>query len=164
MAAAPPTAPQQIKSADKSAAGDPAWGRLVDQLAWYDRKSTGAQQSYKRLKMLELLIAAAVPVVAGAHAPATLTAALGAAVVVLEAVQHLYQWQTNWVLYRSTAEALKHEKFLSLSEAGPYAGNDRRRQLAERLEGLISQEHAKWTQGTDQTSREHGVQSVSLPS
>src|SRR5664280_3521599 len=53
MAAAPPTAPQQIKSADKSAAGDPAWGRLVDQLAWYDRKSTGAQQSYKRLKMLE---------------------------------------------------------------------------------------------------------------
>jgi hypothetical protein len=49
------------------------------------------------------------------------------------------------VLYRSTAEALKHEKFLFLSCAGPYATGDRQRVLAERLEGLISQEHARWT-------------------
>jgi hypothetical protein len=32
-----------------------------------------------------------------------------------------------------------------LANAGPYAGEDRHRQLAERIEGLISQEHAKWT-------------------
>ena len=47
--------------------------------------------------------------------------------------------------YRSTAEALKHERYLYLAQAGPYADDDRRRQLAERLEGLITQEHAKWT-------------------
>jgi hypothetical protein len=29
--------------------------------------------------------------------------------------------------------------------AGPYVGEDRHRQLAERIEGLVSQEHAKWT-------------------
>jgi hypothetical protein len=34
---------------------------------------------------------------------------------------------------------------LYLAEAGPYAGEDRHRQLAERIEGLVSQEHAKWT-------------------
>jgi hypothetical protein len=85
--------------------------------------------------------------------PALLTAALGSTVVVLEAVQQLYQWQTNWVLYRSTAEALKHEKFLFLSSAGPYATADRPRLLAERLEGLISQEHAKWTQGREQADQ-----------
>src|SRR3712207_9488676 len=55
-----------------------------------------------------------------------------------------------WVLYRSTAEALKHEKFLFLSCAGPYATADRLRVLAERVEGLVSQEHAKWTQGREQ--------------
>jgi hypothetical protein len=27
----------------------------------------------------------------------------------------------------------------------PYVGEDRHRQLAERIEGLVSQEHAKWT-------------------
>jgi hypothetical protein len=60
-------------------------------------------------------------------------------------VQQLNQWQSNWVLYRSTAEALKHERQLYLAKAGPYRGRDRRSVLAERIEGLVSQEHAKWT-------------------
>lgn len=106
-----------------------------------------------RLKVVEIVVAAAIPVVAGMGGPALLTAALGAAVVVLEAVQQLYQWQTNWVLYRPTAEALKHEKYLFLSCAGPYASPDRLRVLAERVEGLVSQEHAKWTQGREQTEQ-----------
>ena len=99
----------------------PAWARLVDQLAWYSRKSGAAQRAFTRLKVVELVIATAVPVVAAARGPALLTAALGAVVVVLEGVQQLFQWQTNWVLYRSTVEALKHQKFLFLSCAGPYA-------------------------------------------
>ena len=137
----------------------PAWARLVDQLDWYDRKSAAAQRAFTRLKVLEIVVAAAIPVVAGMSGPAWLTAALGSTVVVLEAVQQLYQWQTNWVLYRSTAEALKHEKFLFLSSAGPYATADRPRLLAERLEGLISQEHARWTQGREQADRERRPES-----
>lgn len=129
---------------------DPTWKRLEDQLGWYDRKSIAAQRAFTRLKVVELIIAAAVPVVAGTGGSPWITASLGAAVVVLEAVQQLFQWQTNWVLYRSTAEALKHEKYLFLSSAGPYASADRPRVLAERIEGLISQEHAKWTQGREQ--------------
>jgi hypothetical protein len=128
----------------------PAWTRLEDQLEWYDRKSISAQQAFKRLKVLEIVVAAAIPVVAGVSGSAVVTAALGSTVVILEAVQQLYQWQTNWVLYRSTAEALKHEKFLFLSSAAHYANPDRLTVLAERLEGLISQEHAKWTQGRQQ--------------
>lgn len=142
-----------IGSAAGSAADHPAWVRLVNQLDWYDSRSVAAQRAFKRLKVLEIIVAAAIPVVAGASGPALLTASLGSGVVVLEAVQHLYQWQTNWVLYRSTAEALKHEQFLFLSSAGPYAVADRLRVLAERLEGLISQEHAKWTQGVEQADQ-----------
>jgi len=37
--------------------------------------------------------------------------------------------------YRSTAEALKHERYLYLAKAGPYVGEDRHRPLAERIEG-----------------------------
>lgn len=54
--------------------------------------------------------------------PPLLIAALGVSVVVLEGVQHLNQYQKTWLDYRSTAEALKHEKFLSLADAGPYVG------------------------------------------
>lgn len=126
--------------------GGPAWDRLEDQLDWYDRKSMVAQRAYKRVKLSQLVVGAAVPVFAGLQAPAAVTAALAALVVVAEGAQQLYQWQTSWVLYRSTAEALKHEKYLYLAAAGPYSVGDQHRVLAERLEGLISQEHAKWTE------------------
>lgn len=83
--------------------------------------------------------------VAAVHSPVWVTGGLAAVIVVLEGVQHLYQYQQNWITYRSTAEALKHERYLYLAQAGPYADRDPHRQLAERLEGLVSQEHAKWT-------------------
>ncbi|MGH3696597.1 MAG: DUF4231 domain-containing protein [Pseudonocardiaceae bacterium] len=133
--------------------GGPAWERLEDQLGWYDRKSVAAQQNYKRVKLSQLVVGAVVPVVAGLDLSAALTATLAAVVVVAEGVQQLYQWQTNWVLYRSTAEALKHEKYLYLAAAGPYSGEDRHRVLAERLEGLVSQEHAKWTESRQKDDR-----------
>lgn len=41
------------------AAEDPTWQRLEDQLGWYDRKSGDNQRWYKRLKLLELAVAAA---------------------------------------------------------------------------------------------------------
>ncbi len=133
----------------------PAWARLLDQLEWYSRKSSAARRAFTRLKVVELVVAAAVPVVAAARGPALVTAALAAVVVVLEGVQHLYLWQTNWVLYRSTAEALKHEKYLFLSCAGPYAAADRQRLLAQRVEDLVSQEHGRWTQGRERAEPEH---------
>ena len=87
----------------------------------------------------------ALPVVAALSSPIWVTGGLAAVIVLLEGAQHLYQFQEHWITYRSTAEALKHERYLYLATAGPYGSEDRHRQLAERLEGLVSQEHAKWT-------------------
>jgi Protein of unknown function (DUF4231) len=126
-------------------AEDPTWVRLEDQLGWYSRKSVENQRLYKWLKLLEIAVAAVLPVVAAVHSPVWVTGGLAAVIVVLEGAQHLYQFQEHWITYRSTAEALKHERYLYLAEAGPYASDNRHGQLAERLEGLISQEHAKWT-------------------
>lgn len=140
-----PGSPRPIGSAPQTAVEDPTWVRLEDQISWYDRKSGDSQRRYKWLKLLEIAVAAVLPVVAAVHSPVWVTGGLAAVIVVLEGVQHLYQFQQNWITYRSTCEALKHERYLYLAEAGPYTGNDRHQQLAERLEGLISQEHAKWT-------------------
>jgi hypothetical protein len=135
------------------AAENPTWDRLEDQISWYDLKSGNNQCRYKWLKLIEIAAAATVPVAAAVQSPVWVTGSAGVLIVVLEVVQHLYQFQQNWITYRSTAEALKHERYLYLAKAGPYAGSDRNKQLAERLEGLISQEHARWTssavRGTD---------------
>ena len=127
-----------------SAESDPTWERLEDQIGWYDRRSGDNQRRYKWLKLLEIAVAASLPVVAAVRSPVWVTGGLAAVIVVLEGAQHLYQFQEHWITYRSTAEALKHERYLYLAGAGPYVGDDRHTQLAERLEGLISQEHAKW--------------------
>jgi hypothetical protein len=134
------------------AAEDPTWERLEDQFGWYDRKSRDNQRRYQWLKLLELAVAAALPVVAGVGSPVWVTGGLAAVIVVLEGVQHLYQFQEQWITYRSTAEALTRERYLYLARAGPYVGEDRPRQLAERIEGLVSQEHSRWTASHQQAA------------
>lgn len=127
-------------------ASGPAWERLQDQLDWYDRKSAHHKDWFQRLKVIQIVAAAAIPVAAGAGAPAWFVGAAGALIVVLEGLQQLFQFQQNWVTYRATAEALKHEQLLYLMGAGPYAGARRPAvRLAERVEGLVSQEHSAWS-------------------
>jgi hypothetical protein len=121
--------------------------RLLDQIAWYDRKSTAAQHTFKRIKVAEILAAAIIPFLTGVqftHQPLVI-GGLGVLITILEGVLHLNQYAQNWTAYRSTCESLKHERYVYLGQAGPYAGAaNPRAQLAERVESLVSQEHAKW--------------------
>jgi Protein of unknown function (DUF4231) len=149
---------------ERSHEQDPTWDRLEEQLQWYDRKSTSAQRAYKRLKLIEIVTGAAVPPLIGLGVPAAIPAALAAVVVVLEGTDHLFQFQSNWITYRSTAEALKHERYLYLAASGPYADKNRHQVLAERIEGLISQEHAKWTQSRRQPAGEATKTETTAPS
>jgi hypothetical protein len=137
---------------------DPTWTRLEDQIAWYERSGDVAQRAYTRLKVLQVVLVALIPFLAGfqdnlaamldpnwALLPAISIALVGVAVVVLEGLQHLNQYHQNWLSYRSTSEALKHEEFLFLADAGAYGDTeDKRAHLAERIEELIGKEHAQW--------------------
>jgi hypothetical protein len=120
--------------------------RLEDQLAWYDAKATRNRQWFQTMKVLQIVIAAAIPVVAAADASVAVAGALGAVIVVLEGLQQLFQYQQNWVAYRNTAEALKHEKYLFLAGAAPYHDAERPKVLlAQRVGDLVQKEHAAWT-------------------
>jgi Protein of unknown function (DUF4231) len=82
------------------------------------------------------------------------TAVLGLIILIVEGLQQLNQYQTNWISYRSTCEALRHEKYLYLAGTGPYANADQVLPLlADRIEGLISQEHAKWLSARQQAGK-----------
>jgi hypothetical protein len=119
--------------------------RLEAQVAWYGSRAASSKRWYQRVKVLQIVMAAAVPVAAAAAAHPIVIGSLGGVIVVLEGIQQVFQLQPNWTSYRATAEALKHEKYLHLAQAGPYADAARPdRLLAERVEGLVSQEHATW--------------------
>jgi hypothetical protein len=127
---------------------DPIIDRLEDQIKWYDRKSRSAQHIYKRVKVVEIFAAAMIPLLAGLSFPhdKLVTAGLGVLITVLEGILHLNQYQQLWSTYRSTCEALKHEKYVYLGKAGPYSGAaDPHALLTERVESCVSQEHAQWS-------------------
>jgi len=118
---------------------------MEGQIKWYSEKSAWNQDWFKKLKVTEVIAAALIPFAAGLHAPAVLTGLLGVVVVVLESMQSIYQFQSNWITYRTTAEALKHEKYLWYARAGHYLNAENPEALlAERIEALISTENAKW--------------------
>jgi hypothetical protein len=130
---------------------DPTMKRLEDQIEFYERRSLANQRGFKLVKAAQLIAAAAIPAVATLGLHSAVSATLGAGIVVLEGFQQLNQYQQNWSSYRSTCEALKHEKYLYLANAGPYKGiDDPRALLADRIEGMISQEHAKWVSAREE--------------
>jgi hypothetical protein len=130
-----------------------AWDRLEEQLEWYETKSAHHKSWFQVLKVGQIVIAASIPVAVAAGASAPVAGGLGAGIVVIESLQQLFQFQQNWITYRATAEALKHEKYLYTAMAGPYASAQRQQALlAERVEGLVSQEHAAWTSSQNESS------------
>jgi hypothetical protein len=133
---------------------DPTIDRLEDQITWYDSRSNRNQQLFKVLKLVVIAAAAVIPFLAGIGTSAWMTGGLGVVIAVVEGLQQLNQYHANWIAYRSTSEALKHEKFLYLGKAGPYAAAaDPHALLAERIESLVSQEHAKWASGQESADK-----------
>jgi hypothetical protein len=127
--------------------GDLVLDRLEDQINWYDRKSRAAQKTFKRIKLIEIFAAALIPFLTALKFPyvALVIGGLGVLITILEGILHLNQYQQNWTTYRSTCESLKHEKYVYFAQAGPYAGiANPRALLADRIESLVSQEHAQW--------------------
>jgi Protein of unknown function (DUF4231) len=134
---------------------DPTMQRLEDQIEWYDSRTLRNQRIFKVLKMVTILSAALIPFLVGLNIPQQwIIGGLGVLIAVIEGLQQMNQYHTNWITYRSTCEALKHEKYLYLAKAGPYAAaTDAHVLLAERIESLVSQEHAKWASGQEYTER-----------
>ncbi|MFC3284524.1 DUF4231 domain-containing protein [Litchfieldella rifensis] len=138
------------------------WRRLEDQLAWYGRRSRSCQRWHKGLRLVQVAFAASIPVISLADLPLArwLTASLGALIAVLEATEQINQFGTLWLQYRSTAEHLKHEKYLLLAGAGPYRELERAealRLLAERVEEHVSREHAGWVRTSEKRLARQGT-------
>jgi uncharacterized protein DUF4231 len=139
------------------AVASPAQARLREQIAWYDGKSQHNQRWFKRLKIWQMVTAAAIPFAASVSAPLWVAGGGGAVIVVLEGLQQLQQYQQNWTTYRATCERLKHEQFLFMAAAGPYkAASEPEALLAERVEGLVSQEHAAWAAHREESRHKMG--------
>ena len=136
----------------------PSWTRLTEQIDWYNRKASNNQRQYKAIKLTQIVLGALVPVVAAISGSSRVVlGALGAGVVVLEAIQQLFQFHRNWIAYRATCETLLREQHLYEVGGGDYASApDRTVLLAERLETVISRETGEWASLETTTQKKPG--------
>lgn len=122
--------------------------RVDDQIAWYAGKSRANQHGYRVLKIIELVAAALIPFLAGMGdaipASAWLLGALGVIVAACAGIGGIYHHQENWIAYRTTAEALKQEKYRFLTGTTPYDGDAAFATFVQRVETLVARENAEW--------------------
>ncbi len=133
--------------------------RLEAQIEWYDGKAATNQAAYKRLRLIEIVAAAMIPLLAGysdRHEFVGMAiGGLGLIVAVLAGIMGLFRFQENWGAYRNTAEALKREKFLYGAKAAPYDGEDPFETLVARVEALLSVETQGWSKAMlEQTEKD----------
>ncbi|MFH1095921.1 MAG: DUF4231 domain-containing protein [Candidatus Desantisbacteria bacterium] len=124
--------------------------RLEYQINWYSQKSQYNQTWFKRLRLSEIISATFIPFLSGMGDKVPcgpwLIGGLGVFIAVAAASGSLFKFHENWIQYRTTAEQLKHEKFLYLTGTKPYESEDKFSALVQRIEGLISKENSSWSQ------------------
>ena len=132
-------------------ASDYLEGRLKEQLEYHSAQSKENKNKFYGLQFVIIITGALVPIVnvaiPGGDLLRLTSSILGGIIIVITAVMQLYKYQENWILFRTTQELLKKEKFLYLNDAGDYAGLEparKKRLLVERTELLVSSETSKY--------------------
>ena len=132
--------------------------RVDDQIAWYDRKSGSNKKWFIIFQITTLVASASVPVFAifsGDMWARVFVAILGSAAAITTGIVSLYQFREHWIEYRTTAESLKHEKYLYQTSTDPYVGDGAFSVLVERVEALVSQENTAWQQRLKTNKKEN---------
>ena len=124
--------------------------RLQNQINWYSRKSTLNKKYYHGLKTAEIIISVSIPLFTGYMKEYDVLkyviAVLALLVAIIAGLLVLFKFQEKWIEYRVTSESLKQEKYMFLTQSGPYKTDASVPNLAERVETIISKENATWNQ------------------
>jgi hypothetical protein len=123
--------------------------RLQSQLDWYSRRASRNQQWYRWLRVLEVVLASSIPfftsLVKENPTMGTVISLMSVTIAIVSGLLALYKFQENWIEYRTTAESLKHEKFMFLTRTGPYNVDQPFPVLVERVEATIAKESTSWS-------------------
>ena len=131
--------------------------RVDDQQKWYSRKSGINKRNHVWSKGLVIGLSALIPLAAGFMSMEDIyikfgIAALGTIVAVLAGISAMMKFQEKWIMYRSTAEALLHEKYIFLTATGRYHQQEEPFQLfVLRVESLLGDEHGNWNETMKKT-------------
>jgi hypothetical protein len=119
------------------------------------------KRSFIIFQIITLVSSASIPVFSlfsGDMWARSVVAILGSGAAVTTGIVSLFQFREHWLEYRTTAESLKHEKYMFLTKSGPYSGDDAFSTLVNHVEALVSEENTMWYQRLKAKKDENGKQ------
>jgi uncharacterized protein DUF4231 len=133
--------------------------RVDDQQQWYGRKSSINKKYHVWSRGLIIGLSAIIPLGAGFMLDGDrgeymkfIIALLGTIVAILSGISAMMKFHEKWITYRSTAEALLHEKYIFLTGTGRYQQQEEPFQLfVQRVESLLGDEHGNWNETMKKT-------------
>jgi hypothetical protein len=124
--------------------------RLEVQIKWHSKKARHNKSRFRLCEVIVIIAGSIIPIVNIVEIdPGTriVSSVLGGLIAIVTGITQLEKYQENWILYRTTSELLKKEKYYYENEVGEYSGLDesnRNRKLVERVESLVSSETSKY--------------------
>ncbi|MGE9941112.1 DUF4231 domain-containing protein [Bariatricus sp. SGI.161] len=125
--------------------------RLDPQIQWYSKKSSINQKRYKISQIFEIVLATLIPLLSSysdIKLIAFIVGLFGSIIAIIESISKLYKFHENWIQYRTTAEMLKHEKFLFLTHSAHYQISEDTIEsiFIQNIEDILSSESKNWNQ------------------
>jgi hypothetical protein len=124
--------------------------RLGEQIQWHSRKARQNKQKFRLYQIIILIAGAIIPIInlAGiGDQTRIMSSIIGVIIVIITGLTQLEKYQENWILYRTSAELLKKEKYFFENDVGDYANLDdvdKNKLLVERVESIVSAETSKY--------------------
>lgn len=122
--------------------------RVDRRISWYDAASLCAKRNYQILGTVQVITATLIPAMVALNnllpEGELLIAFMGCLVALASAVANFNQYHMRWLHYRATCEMLMRQKFLYITHAKPYDGQDRFPLFVETMENIMSNEANEW--------------------
>jgi hypothetical protein len=125
--------------------------RLQFQIEWHSDKARHNKKMFRLYQIIILISGAIIPIVNAIDyadfQTRLISSIFGGLVVILTGLTQLEKYQDNWIMYRTSTELLKKEKYFFENNAGEYSSlgeDEKTKLLVERVESIVSAETSKY--------------------
>jgi len=130
--------------------------RYAREVGWYDKRASKSKMWYLILQWALVIASALTPVLiaidfcAGRDTLKLIPLGTAVLVAILASALKTFQFEENWINYRTICESLKKEIHYYDSSTQEYSSTrDREALFVERVESLISRENTLWLTSRD---------------
>ena len=126
--------------------------RYEEQMKWYAKKAAYNKKRYLYIQLSMAILSALTPLLIAMDFVFTeydilkwISICTSVSIAILVSCLRIFNFQENWVNYRTTRELLKKEQhYFEADTSGYNKVQDKQALFVRRIESLISQTHTKW--------------------